>query len=537
MMSVPTRRLAEPDWYQAGHWRREPLWQTFEAAARSAGSASLICDDQETIGLDDLLLRARRIAGGLAAAGVRRGRGVIVHSRNCIDAYAALLACFARGYVAIPLPPMFSESQIVAVTNSADADGLLLLDEERESNIAAILRQPSGLRVVYSTAADATGDSRLRPWHACLEADAADIALVDPDDDALVLYSSGSTGAPKGVVHNGNSVRFAMESLAGFHGVGTRDRILVALEFGFVGGTVLGALLGLIRGASVMLMRRWDVAHCFDLIERHAITYTLLMPTHCFDVASGIDTNARDTSSLARAILAGATPEQRRKSIGRFCGVALPMYGMSESIAHCTCAPDDPETWRVETDGRPISGTELAILDDSGKPVAVGESGNVYLRGPNRMRRYQGRPDLTDKAILEGGWFATGDRAVREEGECMRFSARTSETIRRGGIMIQPAEIELALRNHPALKDVAVVGVADDRLGQRICACFIRRGDQTFDLEAVRAYLAATGLPRYQWPEILLEFEEFPRTPSLKVRRADLARLAQERTGRSGGGR
>ncbi len=533
---TPARRgepADEPDWYAAGCWRGETLWASFASAAAGAGRNATVRDGDVALALPELLERARRIAGGLAAAGVTRGGAVLIQSRNCLDAYAAILACFSQGFVAVPLPPMFSPAQVGAVAASAEAAAVILLEPEAAANVEDYLGAVAGAAPLFLAAETVARSERLRDWAACIGSVPLAPSPSDPDADAIVLYSSGSTGAPKGVVHSGNSMRAAVESLAGLHRIVPQDRILVALEFGFVGGTVLGALLAFLTGASAVLMRRWDAAQCLEAIESHGITYTLLMPTHCYDLVNHADLDRRDTTTLTRAIMAGATPEQRRLAAGRLCGTPLPMYGMSESIAHCTCAVDDAEFGRNETDGRPIPGTGMKVLDEDGRHVGPGEAGNIFLRGPNRLRRYQARPELTAQVIDQGGWFSTGDRGRFFEGGFMTFVARASELIRRGGVMIQPAEIEAALRTHTAIAQLAVVGVPDERLGERACACVVLATGADFDTEAMRAHLAAAGLPRYQWPEFLLVFDEFPRTPSLKVRRADLRALAGSRVDRT----
>lgn len=521
---------SEPDWYATGAWRSESLWQTFFDAMTGPGAASTIMDGDTCISLKELLDRACRIAAGLAASGIRPGDAVIVKSRNSIDAYGVLLACFAQGFVAIPLPPMFSPGQVLSVVASAEAKALILLDDQPGPVATEVLAASEGLAAVFvADAVVGLNDPRLRPWAACLSHEPCPTEPPSPDADALVLYSSGSTGNPKGVVHTGNSVRFACETLARLHKITAADRVLVALEFGFVGGTVLGALLAFISGASTVLMRKWDATQALETIADQRITYTLLMPTHCFDLINHPDIDRFDTRSLSRAILAGATPEQRRKAEKGFCGFAFPMYGMSESMAHCTCDEDGPEEGRQTTDGRSMPGTEIRLLDDDGRPVPAGEPGNIFLRGPNRMRRYQGNAELTQRVIGDGGWFSTGDRGRLDTGGFLTFMARASELIRRGGIMIQPAEVEAALRSHPAIVENAVIGVPDARLGEKACACILLRPGASLDKEAMRRHLESVGLPRYQWPEHLLVFDQFPRTPSLKVRRADLAALVRER--------
>lgn len=519
--------MGPKEWYARGHWRTETLWHTLEHIAAGPGAHATVSDDEATWSLPDLLDAARRFAGGLRRSGLRPGDAVVIQSRNSLDAFAAILGCFASGFVAIPLPGMFSAAQVTAVIANANARALLMLDEKASERLAELRGTVDMLSVI--AVPDALGGGRYTPISRLPFVVADAIAPRDPDEDALVLYSSGSTGNPKGVVHSANTLRFAAEAVARFHAIGPRDTVLVALEFGFVGGTVLSALAAFLAGASAILMRQWDPAHALHLVAARRVTYTLLMPTHVYDVVNAPALDATDCRSLTRGILAGVPRHVREEAARRFCARPLPMYGMSESIGHVTFAPDDPWDAVASLDGRALPGTEIAIRDGEGRDVAPGEVGDLVLRGPNRLLRYLGNEDLTRASILDGGWFSTGDRASLDARGFMTFAGRAKEIIRRGGVTIVPADVETALLRHPAIAEVAVVPVPDARLGEKACACIVPRGGAAIDLTEITRHLGAEKLARYQWPEALLVFDALPRTPSLKVRRADLEAEARRR--------
>jgi cyclohexanecarboxylate-CoA ligase len=400
----------------------------------------------------------------------------------------------------------------------------VLLDDNAAARSSDVLPTCPNLAAVFVP--DALAGGRLQSWSACRDARAAAPRPRSPDEDTLVLYSSGSTGTPKGVVHTANSLRYAAEAVAARHHLSGRDTALVALE---VGGTILGALAALLTGASTVLMRSWDPGLAIDLIARHRVSYTLLMPTHVYDILNSPGLDRADCRSLTRGILAGVPKQVREDAARRFCARPLPMFGMSESIGHVTCAPEDPWDALTTMDGRALAGTEISIRDADGHEVKSGTIGDLLLRGPNRLKAYLGAPDLTAAAILPDGWFRTGDKALLDERGFMLFCGRAKEIIRRGGVTIVPADVEAALMTHPGIAEVAVVPIPDARLGEKACACIVARPGVKLELEDIVRHLESQKLARYMQPEHLLLFDALPRTASLKVRRADLEAEARRR--------
>ena len=205
------------------------------------------------------------------------------------------------------------------------------------------------------------------------------------------------------------------------------------------------------------------------------------------------------------------------------------MYGMSESPAHVTGSTDDDLENLRTTEGRTLPGTELLICDDEDRPVPAGTHGNILVRGPNRFLGYYQNEALNRTSLTRDGFFRTGDVGFLDEAGFMTFVTRSKDIIRRGGVTITPSDVETALRAHPRIADVAVIGLPDPRLGERACACVITRDGKNMSLSELTEFLAGIAFARYLWPEAVAICQSFPRTPSLKVQKNELRRQVMAR--------
>jgi non-ribosomal peptide synthetase component E (peptide arylation enzyme) len=209
---------------------------------------------------------------------------------------------------------------------------------------------------------------------------------------------------------------------------------------------------------------------------------------------------------------------------------------MSESPAQATGSTDDDIEHLRTAEGRPLPGTDLLICDDDDRPLALGTQGNILVRGPNRFLGYYRNASLNLASLTPDGYFRTGDVGFVDERGMLTFVTRSKDIIRRGGVTITPADIEMALRPHPDVADIAVIALPDPRLGERACACVIPRSGCSLTLADLTSFLEARSFPRYQWPESVVICDEFPRTPSLKVQKPELRRQVLARLAPTAGG-
>ena len=515
--------------YQQGYWREDDFWTSAERVADRVPDSTAFIEGDRSLTFGQISAQARRVGHALRARGIESGDVVIIHGRHCLEATVTILGCAWAGVVPALLPQMFSVEQIAAIVDNTRSRMMFGFGESAELERTQSVARQSGLELVV---ADNDGDCGATAWsHFLVNAEAESVSRtpVSADALALLIFSSGTTGMPKGVMHSANTIRYSIEAYAGMQGICEADTSLVVTAFGFVGSSVLGFFLSYLVGCKTVLLCSWSADATLELIEQHSVTHLLLMPTHAIDILGSPKLDATDCSSVSRGVVAGVNEQYRMDARQRLCAKPFPMYGMSESPAHVTGSiADDWDDLRT-SEGRWLPGTEVKICDDEDQPLPDGEQGNILVRGPNRFLGYYRAPDLCAASLNADGYFRTGDIGVIDQRGCMHFVSRSKDIIRRGGVTITPSDIESALRPHPRLSDVSVIGLPDDRLGERACACVITRDGAPVELKVLTDFLEKNGLARYLWPEYVELCTEFPRTPSLKVQKNALRKEVLER--------
>jgi cyclohexanecarboxylate-CoA ligase len=525
MMSILDLQPDAGRYYAEGYWRPGDLWSEFAARASLAPAKTALIAGERHISYAGLERAAVALSGQLAAHSIGPGDVVLLLGRNGVEAAVALLACFHRGAVAGPLPPMFGAQQLAALARQAGARAVVSFGGETEHAKCERLRSqiPVVLALRSGDFAGAGCPAQSPP---------ADRSPADADDLAVLLHSSGTTSRPKGIMHSGNTLRYATEQVLRRWELTADDRHLVVCEFGFVGSLVFGYLAALLSGATAVLLPRWNAEDALRLIEAHRCTYALFMPTHGADVLQAGFGSARDWSSLRVLAAPGLSWERRIAMHEIFGRPPLADYGLSEVPGHAAHALSEPREKMIKTEGRPFPGTEIKILDPDGQPLPPSQTGAIAVNGPSRFLGFLGNEELTRKSLTSWGGYLTGDVGYLDADGHLVYRGRSKDIIRRGGVTLVSAEIEAAVLRHPAVHEVAVVPLPDDRLGERACAAVILEpGYQAPTLAELQEVLAAEGLAKYCWPEAIEIFDEFPRTPSLKAVKHDLVKAIAARAG------
>jgi acyl-CoA synthetase (AMP-forming)/AMP-acid ligase II len=347
----------------------------------------------------------------------------------------------------------------------------------------------------------------------------------------VVGYTSGTTADPKGVIHSHLTIVGETRQLAGLQAGRPRPQ-LVGAPVGHAIGMLAGLLVPLCQEQPIHLMDVWDPTAVLaamveaDVASGSGSTYFLL---------SLLDAPGFGAEHLARmqAIGLGGAPvpaavAERAEALGIS---VVRAYGSTEHPSSTGARHEDPAAKRKYTDGRPLAGVELRLLDEAGRPVAPGEPGEIVSRGPDRFVGYVD-PALSDAALDADGWYATGDIGVLDADGWLTITDRKKDIIIRGGENVSAAEVEELLAHLPGVAEVAVVAAPDARLGERVCAYLrMQPGAAIPDLAAIQRHLGAAGLAKQKWPEEIEGVADFPRTPSGKIKKFVLRAERRSRGG------
>ena len=476
--------------------------------------------DRPALKLDDTVLNyaflneaATRVAGLLKEKGVAPGDRVGIMLPNVPYFAAAYYGILRAGGVVVPMNVLLKGREV----------GFYLSD--------------SGAKVVFA-------------WHGFAEAATegaaaagAEVILVEPgkfeqlvmaapraeadepragDDTAVILYTSGTTGTPKGAELTHDNLRANCTTTGStLIGISEQDVVLGALPLFHSFGQTCGLNAAVAHGSCLTLIPRFDPVKALEIIARDEVTVLEGVPTMYHAMLNAPGHEDVDTSSLRVCVSGGsAMPVEVMKAFEReFDCMILEGYGLSETSPVASFNHPDRDR-KPGSIGTPIEGVEMKLVDDDGDDVAQGEVGEIVIRGHNVMKGYWGRADATAE-VMKGGWFASGDMATVDEDGYFFIVDRKKDMIIRGGYNVYPREIEEVLYEHPAVSEVAVVGVPDDSLGEEVAAAVVLKSGAEASADDLRAY-AKERVAAYKYPRRIWFPDELPKGPTGKILKREI---------------
>jgi cyclohexanecarboxylate-CoA ligase len=495
----PTPAEVQARWRDAGIWSDETLLDRLVSAP---GDHLALVDGDARITIDELRDASARLAAVLLARGVQPGDVVCWQLPNWWDAVALCWAIWRAGAIASPITPSLRAHEVGFITRQTNARLVVVPRQFRGTDYPALMRD-SGF----------AGDVlvlRDEPHRTDTVPDARPAA----DDPALILWTSGTTSDPKGVLHTHQSLRVEADTIARAHAMVPNESLLLPMPITHVAGLTYGVLLPVTSAITTVLMDTWDPTHALELVARERIAVMISTPVFMRTMIDDPTFHQTDRSSVRLFSLGGAgvAPAMVREGAAAFGCWCKRTYGSTEYPTLTTGrAGDDPER-DATTDGRIIGDAELQIADN----------GELLARGPEMFVGYLDA-SLDADAFAPGGWFRTGDLATYD-GEYLTIVDRLKDIIIRGGENVSAQEVESLLVTHPDVAEAACVAAPDARMGETVCAFVIPRDGRTPQLDELRGFLVDLGLARFKLPERLELRTALPRTASGKVQKAPLRR-------------
>jgi acyl-CoA synthetase (AMP-forming)/AMP-acid ligase II len=485
-----------------GPWDAPTLDATLTTAAAGA-RGPLVVDDTATLDGPTLVAATAALAGGLRAAGVRRGDVVAWQAPNWHEVVLLYRACWRLGAIAGPIHQH---------AGTAEVERMLAVLQPR----------------LFLPAEEVRGPGTRLP--ALLDAGAAVTAsAARPSDLAVALFTSGSTGGPKAALHTQRGLAWKARVMAATHRLRVSDAVLMPAPLAHVSGLLNAVLVAGVVPMRAELMARWDPGTALRRIEETHITFMIGPPTFFVALLGAPEFDPARVASLRLVSSGGAgvTPAFVADASARLHALVKRTYGSTEAPTVTTSGEDDPPDRARTTDGHPVGAVRLRVSDPvTGAARPTGEVGELWVRGPELFVGYAD-PAQTAAAIRRG-WFRTGDLATVDTDGWLTIVGRIKDIIIRAGENIAAAEVEGVLEAHPDVAQAVAVGYRDPLVGERVCAFVVTRAP--FDLAACRAWFERAGAARFKTPERVVRVDELPLLSAGKPDRAALRDRAAAET-------
>ncbi|MCW2816137.1 MAG: o-succinylbenzoate--CoA ligase [Nocardioides sp.] len=528
--------------YAAGFWQQSTLYELVGEKAAERPDATFVFDSTTSYTYGELHESALRLAVGLRRAGIVPGERVAMQLPNWTEFVVASVAASRIGAIIVPIMPIYRGDEVGYVLQHSGASVAITCGDFRGFDHAAMFAdlraQCPDLREVYVARADASlpaGSGRPLA-ELFVEGELDTLAAeagprVDPDEGFLIVYTSGTTSRPKGCFHTFNTILSSAAAIAT-----SLDYTEDDVQFGpspitHSTGLVTSVLLPMLCGAKSYLMEAFDPEEALRRIEQHGCTAAVTATPFLQMLMAAYDPDKHDASSLRLWVCAGSPIPGSvvEKSRELFAGCqTLSLYGRSENFLTTMCTVRDPAEKSATSDGSALAGASIHVVGHDGLELPVGEEGDIAYRGPSHMIEYFRNDEETAALFTPGGYSRSGDLGRMDADGFVRVTGRLKDIVIRGGMNISARELEEHLLSHPSIANAAVVGMPDERLGEKVCAYLVLAdGVDSFTLEDLTAYLMEHSVATQKLPERLELVTEFPMTATGKVQkhllRADIA--------------
>ena len=488
-----------------------------ETSARDRPDKTAIVQGPARVSYREFDARAQAVAADLAGRGIGPGDIVALVCPN-VPAFAAFyFGVLKTGATVLPVSILLKRDEMAYLLNDSRAKALVCHEGSAELPLGAVGRAAFG---------DAPACEHFIEAAAPVAEASFDTVQCSPDDTAVVLYTSGTTGRPKGAMLTHSNLLMNAQLCVDLGEVRMSDVVLVALPLFHVFGQVVQMLAAFRKAATMVLAPRFEPGLCLGLMESEKVTLFSGVPTMLWALLTYPDAEKHDLAAIAstlRQVTVGgaSTPvEILRGFEAKFDVTVLEGYGLSETSPGVSFNQLDRER-KVGSVGLPVWGVEVRVVDPEDNPVPVGEPGEVVVRGHCVMKGYLGRPEETAEA-LRGGWFHTGDIGRFDEDGYLYIVDRLKEMIIRGGFNVYPREVEELLVTHPEVSLAAVMGVPDEQYGEEIKAFIVPVAGAAPDPDAIIGW-ARERLAGYKYPRIVELRESLPLNATGKIMKRDLS--------------
>ncbi|MBX3093743.1 MAG: AMP-binding protein [Cryobacterium sp.] len=524
---------------ESGLWRDRVLTDFLtEHAAERPDDIALVAEGERRT-WRELSDAVDRIAAGFIGLGLRPGDFVGIQLPNSVEFVETYLAIQRAGLKALTMLTIYREKDGCFMLGKTNAQAYVVQADYRGFDFAAMARRvldevPTLAHAIAVGGGEGLLDLSALAATSPLSPDEYALLRPDPDSISKVSFTSGTTGAPKGVIHTHNTDLVPPLLVQSALGLGPDTPIWMPSPIGHVTGLLFGVYGSLLNGAKLVLQDKWDPAHAVALVAEEGAVMTVSATPFIAGMLDVPNLGDYDLSRFRYFMSGGARipPVLVERARAEMDTALIRVFGSAEAPLHTSVALDAPWEKFVGSDGKAFPGVESrsAAPADHAATLPTGELGEYATRGPHVFLGYLGEPELTAEVRGDDGWFYQGDLCTMDDDGYVLYVDRVKDIVNRGGIKISALEVENELVAHPSIQAVAVVAVHDERLGEKGCAFVVLRPGATLTLDDVARHLEERRVTRQKWPEELRVVEELPMTATGKVRKVELREQFEKET-------